>query len=783
MSTRHCAGDFDVSSDKGFTMETEVMITEEEEEEEANRVSQEMLAAVTAGALAEAHNGNGHEFHAGSGDMPMIMEDVVHPARATSADASEFSYATGTSSEEVAMLEALLRHTAASEAAAAAAVAAVAETIVNATMTPAKDSATLRTGEEHAVQGGRSLHGSPQLQVADLERHCFECSGDDSLSGNKLMYCSNCHRNYHQLCHDPVVDDVWAETVTEWLCHDCIQKYGVQFTAESDEVPGTPIVPRGDDDRQSDTMDSGLAIGAEIAKTTNRRMEQAVSGIGISYAQKKNYLNTLPKSVLVDLVLACDATHPDMPLFPASLHAQALSTPGVSSEYDRMSDWAQEANGETPSRPKPPKARTPAERSLADTPRSSRETVTGLTPRRTQGRRAPRSAAGHPLPSYEDLCVEAVLDMNKPGGSLPKRIFEWIATNYPVAPNFRPSCSQALQRAYRKGKLEKHGRAYKVSASELEHIREYQEQQRQVREASGESGKPMDSRTAASTAAVTAVTTAAVAKLSAGAGALGETVTELQAGDGTCEGAGDDEHEERPIAVDDGIPANVMSSTTDMAVFDRAVALDLGGAAITEAAAAALAAVEQHVDVLSMHADAPLPGEATEEDTAAIVAAVTAGNEVMLADELDVDGTHVELDGRHRGTGRDDDEDAIINAVDDGDVDLVVRAVQQVLSASRDAVAGEPELDVELDMSVHTDVDADAETDGAAAARTAPTRHRQHRHQRRGKRSRQELAAEAALLGDSDLAAVERAEAAEGQPRQQRQRSLSTVAMGDHVAV
>jgi hypothetical protein len=129
----------------------------------------------------------------------------------------------------------------------------------------------------------------------------------------------------------------------------------------------------------------------------------------------------------VDLVLACDATHPDMPLFPASLRSQAMSSSGMIDDYNHVGDWNSDVNGVTSMRTKTTKPRTASERSLGETGRSSRETVTGLTPRRTQGRRAPRSAEGHPLPSYEDLCVEAVLDMNKPGGSLPKRIFEWIA--------------------------------------------------------------------------------------------------------------------------------------------------------------------------------------------------------------------------------------------------------------------------------------------------------------------------------------------------------------------
>jgi hypothetical protein len=129
----------------------------------------------------------------------------------------------------------------------------------------------------------------------------------------------------------------------------------------------------------------------------------------------------------VDLVLACDATHPDMPLFPASLHVQAVTMGGSVEDYDRMNDWPHDEPFSTPG-PSRGKIVGSADRLPTDGPQNGRETVTGLTPRRTYGRRAPRSAVGLPLPSYEDLCVEAVLDMDMDNGSLPKRIFEWIAS-------------------------------------------------------------------------------------------------------------------------------------------------------------------------------------------------------------------------------------------------------------------------------------------------------------------------------------------------------------------
>ncbi|KAF7299573.1 H15 domain-containing protein [Mycena chlorophos] len=59
------------------------------------------------------------------------------------------------------------------------------------------------------------------------------------------------------------------------------------------------------------------------------------------------------------------------------------------------------------------------------------------------------------LPSYEDMIVEGLTVVNDPEGLAPKDLFNWMASRYPVQSNFRPSASQALQKAYRRGRFEK----------------------------------------------------------------------------------------------------------------------------------------------------------------------------------------------------------------------------------------------------------------------------------------------------------------------------------------
>jgi len=53
-----------------------------------------------------------------------------------------------------------------------------------------------------------------------------------------------------------------------------------------------------------------------------------------------------------------------------------------------------------------------------------------------------------------------------PEGYAPKDLFTWMASRYPLQSNFRPSASQALQKAYRRGRFEKSsGGKYRLNPS------------------------------------------------------------------------------------------------------------------------------------------------------------------------------------------------------------------------------------------------------------------------------------------------------------------------------
>jgi linker histone H1 and H5 family len=59
------------------------------------------------------------------------------------------------------------------------------------------------------------------------------------------------------------------------------------------------------------------------------------------------------------------------------------------------------------------------------------------------------------LPSYEEMIVEALTTSGDSEGCAPKELFTWMASRYPLQSNFRPSASQALQKAFKRGRFEK----------------------------------------------------------------------------------------------------------------------------------------------------------------------------------------------------------------------------------------------------------------------------------------------------------------------------------------
>ncbi|KAG9017042.1 hypothetical protein FRB90_001980 [Tulasnella sp. 427] len=73
------------------------------------------------------------------------------------------------------------------------------------------------------------------------------------------------------------------------------------------------------------------------------------------------------------------------------------------------------------------------------------------------------SSLNNGMPSYEEMICMALADLASPDGSAPKAVFEWMTNRFPLMTNFRPSAHQALQKAFKRGRLQKIGNKYRLN--------------------------------------------------------------------------------------------------------------------------------------------------------------------------------------------------------------------------------------------------------------------------------------------------------------------------------
>ena len=105
-------------------------------------------------------------------------------------------------------------------------------------------------------------------------RICKMCQRGHSPQSNMIVFCDGCNTPYHQLCHDPPIDDlVIAVADAEWFCRDCSKK----------------------------REDRPLVMG--------------MSGATLTEDEKRTYLASLPMGSLVELLFYCEAQHPGLNIY------------------------------------------------------------------------------------------------------------------------------------------------------------------------------------------------------------------------------------------------------------------------------------------------------------------------------------------------------------------------------------------------------------------------------------------------------------------------------------
>jgi hypothetical protein len=105
-------------------------------------------------------------------------------------------------------------------------------------------------------------------------RICKVCQRGHSPQSNMIVFCDGCNVPFHQLCHDPPIDDlVIAVESAEWYCAGCSKL------------------------REQKPLSMGL------------------TGSTLTEEEKRKYLNTLPLNSLVEIILYAEKVHPDLAIY------------------------------------------------------------------------------------------------------------------------------------------------------------------------------------------------------------------------------------------------------------------------------------------------------------------------------------------------------------------------------------------------------------------------------------------------------------------------------------
>jgi len=145
---------------------------------------------------------------------------------------------------------------------------------------------------------------------------CKKCTRMYSPAGNRMVFCDGCNDGWHQLCHDPwIQDDIVGDQARGWFCSACTTKRHQQQQQQQQQQPQQQPQPK----RQ---------------KTDPRPARE--SWASRPPQQKRAYLSTLSQQELVSLLMLALEMHPDLPIFPASPSgAGASSSHGTAGQAPR----------------------------------------------------------------------------------------------------------------------------------------------------------------------------------------------------------------------------------------------------------------------------------------------------------------------------------------------------------------------------------------------------------------------------------------------------------------
>ncbi|KAI0834326.1 hypothetical protein F5Y06DRAFT_278964 [Hypoxylon sp. FL0890] len=129
---------------------------------------------------------------------------------------------------------------------------------------------------------------------------CKVCTRGLSLSANQIVFCDGCNCCWHQMCHEPYIDDDFVSNESRsWFCSRCLAK------------------------RER-----------HLARKKSLEGFKGVSWAAKSAEQKRAYLSGVPHAQLVNIIMYSTELHPDLPIFPAHEPRRGTTQGGRPSSYE-----------------------------------------------------------------------------------------------------------------------------------------------------------------------------------------------------------------------------------------------------------------------------------------------------------------------------------------------------------------------------------------------------------------------------------------------------------------
>lgn len=139
---------------------------------------------------------------------------------------------------------------------------------------------------------------------------CEHCLRGNGPPGNDIVFCDACNRCWHQRCHEPrVTKEMIADTKAEWFCAECDKILHGKKRGRPSNKPAVPqFIPPPPQPQLPPDLPR-IKYGMPF-----------IPGMTLTLAQKKDYLHSLPKERLIDIVLRAAELAPNMPIFETPYH-------------------------------------------------------------------------------------------------------------------------------------------------------------------------------------------------------------------------------------------------------------------------------------------------------------------------------------------------------------------------------------------------------------------------------------------------------------------------------